>query len=92
MDQEQGQMPAQEKSGQSATARRESGFWQQRHMLPAALAPNQMGWREERGSGPLCWEAWRTESPSCSAVKQTLHSCHFTVICMADQKDKFLSG
>lgn len=44
------------------------------------------------GSGLLCWEARGTESPSRSAAKQTLHSCHFTVICMADQKDEFLSG
>lgn len=46
----------------------------------------------EMGSGPPCWEAWRTESPSCSAAKRTLHSCRFTVICMADRRDKFLPG
>lgn len=47
---------------------------------------------KEMGSGPPCREAWRTESPSCSAAKQTPHSCHFTVIYTEDQTDKFLPG
>lgn len=50
---------------------------------------------KEMGPGPTCWEAWRTESPSCSAAKQTLHSCHFTTagaLCTADQRDTFLPG
>lgn len=36
----------------SPAASREAGFWQQRHVLPAALASNQMGRWEGNGVWP----------------------------------------